>query len=122
MKLTIPAQATCVALMQAGHTWADAVATAGLPLRRSAAYALLQRMHHAGDAALEDRRCGHIHKLRLPIQAWVLVRCQTEPYIPSHHLQDQIASQFGVTISISHLNALRAAHGVSYVAPKKTPR
>jgi hypothetical protein len=46
------ARATCVALMQAGHSWQDAVAASALPIGRSAAYALVQRVRRDGDAAL----------------------------------------------------------------------
>jgi len=114
------ARATCVALMQAGRSWQDAVTASGLPIGRSAAYALLQRVRQDGDAALEERRCGHAHKFQPQLQDWIVATCQADPHIPSHRLQARIATQFGLTVSISHLNAMRATRGVQYVRPKKT--
>lgn len=116
------ARATCVALMQAGQSWQQAVAASGLPIGRSAAYALVQRVKKDGDAALVERRCGHAHKLRPPIRDWIVTTCQADPHIPSHRLQPMITAQFAVTISISQINGVRAVLGVRYHRPKKTLR
>lgn len=114
------ARATCVALMQAGHPWHEAVATASLPLRRSGAYALLQRVNTQGQIALTERRRGQFHTFTPQLRTWIQDTCQADPHIPSHRLQLQIAAQFGITVSISHLNAVRACLGVRYLRPKKT--
>jgi transposase len=114
------ARAKCVALMQAGHPWQEAVAAASLPICRSAAYALLKRVETQGDLALTERRRGQFHTFTPLIRDWIRSTCLTDPHIPSHCLQHQIAAQFGITVSISHLNAVRACLDVRYVRPKKT--
>jgi transposase len=114
------ARATCVALMQAGHPWQEAVATASLPLRRSGVYALLQRVKTQGEVALTERRRGQFHTFTPQLRTWIQDICQADPHIPSHRLQQQIVVQFGITVSISHLNAVRASLDVRYLRPKKT--
>lgn len=114
------ARAKCVALMQAGRPWKEAVAAAGLPIRRSAAYALLKRVETQGDLALTERRRGQFHTFTPQLRDWIRSRCLADPHIPSHGLQQQIAGEFGITVSISHLNAVRASLHVRYLRPKKT--
>jgi transposase len=114
------ARAKCVALMQAGHPWQEAVAAAGLPLHRSGAYALLKRVKTQGQLALTERRRGQFHTFTPLIRTWIQDTCQADPHIPSHRLQQQIVTQFGITVSISHLNAVRASLDVRYLRPKKT--
>jgi transposase len=114
------ARAKCVALMQGGHPWQEAVAAAGLSLHRSGAYALLKRVKTQGDLALTERRRGQFHTFTPQLRDWIRSRCLADPHIPSHRLQHQIADQFGITVSISHLNAVRASLDVRYLRPKKT--
>ncbi len=47
---------------------------------------------------------------------WLESRCQATSLVASSHLQKELQEQLGVRISISHLNAVRAAHGWSNVA------
>jgi transposase len=116
------ARATCVALMQAGHSATQALAASSLPRRRSAAYALFYRFQTDGDVALDDRRCGHPHKLTPPLHDALVALCLADPHLPSHRLQALLAADHGVTISISRLNGVRAALDLRYVRPKKTER
>jgi transposase len=47
-----------IALMQAGHSWQEASRMAGIPISRSAAYRLLQKVRIQGEAGLQDGRHG----------------------------------------------------------------
>jgi len=101
-----------VALMQAGHSWQEAATMAGVQISRSAAYRLLQKVRTQGEAGLQDGRHGHPAKLREPVQRWLKAYCQAAPGTPSHIVQQALQNHFGVLVSISHLNATRAALGL----------
>lgn len=116
------AKARLVAEMDAGATWDDAAATAGLLVSRATAYRLWLRAWREGPDAFEDGRHGHPAKLRSELQHWLLDTCHAAPHTPSHVLQARIQEHFGLTISVRHLNRVRAALGVRWVrppAPKK---
>lgn len=105
--------------MFAGLSWHAAAARAGLPIKRSAAYLLWRRFHLEGEAALDDHRQGHPAKVRPAVRAWIIQACQADPTRPSHDLQAALQTQFGHTISIGHLNAVRAALDLSTQRRKK---
>src|SRR6266567_962516 len=69
-----------------------------------------------GAAALQDGRHGHPAKVLPPILHWLELRCQTTSLVASSQLQGELQEQLGVRLSISHLNAVRAAHGWSNAA------
>jgi transposase len=106
------AKGQMVALMQAGHSWQEASTMAGVQISRSAAYRLLQKVRTQGEAGLHDGRHGHPAKLREPVQQWLKDYCQAAPGTPSHIVQQALQNRFGVLVSISHLNATRAALGL----------
>lgn len=105
--------------MFAGLAWHEAAARAGLAIKRSAAYLLWRRFHTDGAAALDDHRHGHPAKVRPEIRAWLIHACQTDPSRPSHDLQTALHTQFGLTISVGHLNAVRATLHLSTQRVKK---
>jgi transposase len=106
------AKGQMVALMQAGHSWQEASTMAGVQISRSAAYRLLQKVRTQGEAGLQDGRHGHPAKLREPVQQWLKVYCQAAPGTPSHIVQQALQNRFSTVVSISHLNATRAALGL----------
>jgi len=103
-------------LMQAGQPWQAAAAAVGMQVSRSTAYRWQQEVHTRGEAALQDGRHGHLAKVLPPVLHWLESRCQVAPLVPSSQLQRELQEQLGVLISISHLNAVRAAHGWSNAA------
>ncbi len=103
-------------LMQAGQPWQAAAAAAGIQVSRSTAYRWQHEVHTRGEAALQDDRHGHPAKVRPPVLHWLESRCQATRQISSSQLQRELQEQLGVRISISHLNAVRAAHGWSNTA------
>ncbi len=99
-------------LMQLGRPWQEAATMAGVHTSRSTASRWFQQYRTRGEAALQDGRHGHISKMRKPIQAWLETRCCREPSLPSSSLQKELNAHFGVLVSITHLNRIRAAHGL----------
>lgn len=99
-------------LMQAGRSWQEAASEASVQISRSTAYRWFQQFRTQGEAALHDGRHGHIAKVHQPIQEWLEARCCREPSLPSSSLQKELNAHFGVLVSITHLNRIRAAHGL----------
>src|SRR5215471_3102788 len=105
-----------LALLQAGQSWQAAAAAAGIQVSRSTAYRWRQEARTRGEAALQDGRQGHPAKVLPSVLHWLELRCQVTSLVASSHLQKELQEQLGVRISISHLNAIRAAYGWSNVA------
>src|SRR5229473_2895758 len=112
-------------LMQADVSWQEAAATAGVQTSRATAYRWKQEARIRGEAALQDGRHGHPAKVLPAVLHWLESRCQATSPVASSHVQKELQEQLGVRISISHLNAVRAAQGWSNVtshAEKKSGR
>lgn len=119
------AKGQMIALMQGGHSWQEAATMAGVQISRSAAYRLLQKVRLQGETGWQDGRHGHPAKVLPPVLHWLESRCQATSLIASNQLQGELQEQLGVRLSISHLNAVRAAHGWSNAtsqAEKKSGR
>jgi transposase len=99
-------------LMQEGHPWQEAASHAGIRISRSSAYRWFHQFRTPGEAALHDGRHGHIAKMHQPIREWLETRCRKEPNLPSSSLQKELNAHLGVLVSITHLNRIRAAHGL----------
>jgi transposase len=103
-------------LMEAGVSWQEAATTAGTHLSRSTAYRWKQEARTRGEAALQDGRHGHPAKVLPAVLNWLESRLQATSLVASSQLQRELQEQLGVQLSISHLNAVRAAHGWSNAA------
>src|SRR5437588_2573433 len=99
-------------LMQEGYRGQEAASRAGVRVSRSTAYRWFQQFRTQGEAALHDGRHGHTAKMHQPIREWLEARCRQEPGLPSSSLQKELNAHFGVLVSITHLNRIRAAHGL----------
>lgn len=106
------AKARLVEGMLHGQSWEDAVLASGLDLRRSAAYRLTQRVCAYGDQALEDHRHGHVSKMHAPVRQWLEAYCRGAPGTSSRLVQAALRERFGLTVSITHLNRVRASLGI----------
>jgi len=106
------AKGRMIALMQAGHSWQEAASLADIQISRSAAYRLLQKVRTQGETGLQDGRHGHPAKLHEPVLDFLKDSCQAAPDTPSHVLQRSVEEHFGIRVSVSHLNATRAALGL----------
>jgi transposase len=107
------ARVQVVEAMEQGLPWHEAVKLAGLQISQSTAYRLRQRMRQGGKQALQEGRHGHPAKVRGEVRAFLEETCRQAPHLPSHQIQAQLAERFALSISVSQLNRVRAALGVS---------
>ena len=107
------AKVQLIAGMLRGQSWQEAAQEAGLQVSQATAYRLLSRFRTEGAEALEDRRHGHRFKLREPVRQWLAEYCRASSACTSRTVQTALFERFGVWVSITHLNRVRAALGVS---------
>jgi transposase len=107
------AKAHLVAGMQEGQSWQRAAASAGLQASQSNAYRLMKAIRQRGEAALFDGRHGHPSKLRGEARAFLEETCQQAPQTPSSTIQIALRERFDLQVSISQINRVRAALGIS---------
>jgi hypothetical protein len=62
---------------------------------------------------LLEGRHGHAYKVTQPVQAWLIEACTNDPQVPSCRLQAELEATFGITVSVGHLNRVRAQHGLT---------
>jgi len=103
--------------MFAGHSWQSAVTQSQLNISRATAYRLRQlaRDEEKAELAFLDDRHGHPDKLTEPVQAWISEFCTTNPEVASSRIQKELKSCFGVAVSVSQINRVRAKLGVSHL-------
>jgi transposase len=107
------AKAQLVAGMQEGHSWQTAAANAGIQISQSNAYRLWLVVRQRGEKALSDGRHGHPMKLRGAARAFLEEQCQRAPHTPSSTIQVELRERFDLCVSISQINRVRAALGLS---------
>ncbi len=103
--------------MFAGHSWQEALAQSQLHVSRATAYRLRQlaRDEDKAELAFLDDRHGHPYKVTEPVQAWISEFCTTNPQVASSRIQRELQSRFGVAVSVSQINRVRAKLGVSHL-------
>jgi transposase len=101
--------------MFAGYSWQEAVAQSQLKISRAMAYRLRQMAcdEEKAERAFLDDRHGHPSKLTEPAQAWLAEFCTPNPQIASSRVQTELKTQFGLVVSVSQINRVRAKLGVS---------
>ncbi len=107
------ARARLIEQMRAGQPWQMAKASAGIPISRSTAYRLLQQAQKQGEVALQDGRHGHPVKLRGVARTFLEDYCRRASCTPSSAIQTLLQEQFGVSVSISQINRVRATRDIS---------
>jgi transposase len=101
--------------MLAGQSWQTAAAESQLPISRATAYRLVQQARNEDKAPqifLDDRH-GHPYKVTEPVQVWINEVCSENRQMPSSRVQSELQSRFGVAVSVSQINRVRATLGVS---------
>ncbi len=107
------ARVQLTARMQQGQSWQAAAAATGLHVSQSTAYRLLQGYRMLGEAALQDGRHGHPSKLRGAARTFLEEQCRQAPQTASSTMQMELRERFDLSVSISQINRVRAALGVS---------
>ena len=102
--------------MFAGQSWQTAVSQSQLHISRSTAYRLvkLARDEDKVAKAFLDDRHGHPYKVTEPVRVWLVDVCTQNPQMASSRVQTELQSRFGVTVSVSQINRVRAKLGVSH--------
>jgi transposase len=102
--------------MFAGQSWQTAVSQSQLNISRSTAYRLvkLARDEDKVAKAFLDDRHGHPYKVTEPVRVWLLDMCTQNPQLASSRVQAELQSRFGVAVSVSQINRVRAKLGVSH--------
>jgi len=101
--------------MFAGQSWQTAVSQSQLHISRSTAYRLvkLARDEDKVAKAFLDDRHGHPYKVTEPVRVWLVDVCTQNPQMASSRVQAELQSRFGVAVSVSQINRVRAELGVS---------
>ncbi len=101
--------------MLAGQPWQTATAESQLPVCRATAYRLVQyaRDEEKAPRIFLDDRHGHPYKLTASMQTWIREICTDNVRMPSSRVQSELQSRFGVAVSVSQINRVRAKLGVS---------
>lgn len=99
--------------VEQGMTATEARRCCPVPMHRSTVCRLLKRVEREGEHAFVERRHGHPIKLRGEVLTCVLYDCQNHASAASREVQHVVAERFGLAVSISQLNRVRAAHGLS---------
>ena len=102
-----------VEALEQGFPWHEAAKQAGLQISQSTAYRLRQRLRRGGNQALQEGRHGHPAKVRGEVREFLEETCRQAPHTPSHDIQALLAERFTLSISVSQLNRVRAALGIS---------
>ena len=99
--------------MEQGVSVREARVSSAISMHRTTVYRLLKRVQSEGERALTDGRHGHPIKLRGAILALVCEHCQANPCVSSSTVQRLLHERFGVSVSVSQLNRVRAARGLT---------
>src|SRR5947209_569781 len=102
-----------IAALLAGQSWQAVSKGPDVPLKRAMAYRLLRAVRTKGEIALQDGRHGHPSKLRGEARAFLEASCREAPCMPSPTLQTALREHFGLQVSVSQINRIRAVLGVS---------
>ena len=110
-----------VTAMLGGQSWQQVSAGAPVPVKRAMAYRLLHAVRTKGNIALQDGRHGHPIKLRGEARTFLEEYCRKTPQTPSSTLQMALRERFDLQMSVSQINRVRAALGVSNLS-KQSPQ
>jgi len=99
--------------VEQGLTASEARRHCPVPMHHTTVYRLLKRVQAEGEYAFIERRHGHPTKLRGEVLTWMLDHCQSHPSTSSADVQRRLSERFGLWVSVSQLNRVRAAHGLS---------
>lgn len=107
------ARAKLISAMLEGRSFQEVSKESEVPLKRAMAYRLLRAVRTQGESALQDGRHGHPVKLRGAARTFLEEYCQQEPSTPSSTIQTLLQERFGMSMSTSQINRVRAVLGVS---------
>jgi transposase len=107
------AKVQLIASLQEGQPWQIAATSAGLQISQSSAYRLWGAFRRRGESALSDGRHGHPIKLRGAVRTFLEEQCRQALETPSSTIQVELRERFDLHVSVSQINRVRAALGIS---------
>jgi transposase len=106
--------------IEQGVSVREARMSSAISMHRTTVYLLLKRVRSEGERALIERRHGHPIKFRGEILVLVCEHCQVNPCVSSSTVQRLLQERFRVSVSVSQLNRVRAACGLTRMpAPRE---
>lgn len=101
-------------LLEQGASVQQARNQSEIPMHRATVYRLLNRVRTQGEAGYNDGRHGHPIKLRGEVRTFLVESCEATPSLSSPRLKHLIQERFGIGLSVSQLNRVRASLGLTY--------
>jgi transposase len=101
-------------LLEQGTSVQQAREQSEIPMHRATVYRLLKRVQTQGEAGYNDGRQGHPIKLRGEVRTFLVESCEATPSLSSPKLRLLIQERFGIGLSVSQLNRVRASLGLTY--------
>ena len=99
--------------IEQGVSVREARVSSAISIHRTTVYRFLKRVQSEGERALSDGRHGHPVKLRGEVLTNLVEHCQATPSISSSAVRHLLQARFGLCISVSQLNRVRASLGLS---------
>jgi len=99
--------------MKQGASTHEALVCSTVPMHRTTVYRLLKRVQREEESGFADGRHGHPVKLRGEVFTCLIEHCQANPCVSSSTVQRLLQERFGVSISVSQLNRVRARLGLT---------
>jgi transposase len=121
MAITYEVRKKVVDAVLAGKSHEEARALVDEPVSKRSVYRWLAWYRKNGDDGLKDNRGGVVWKVTDEIRDWLVDTIQETPGQSASQLQEDLQETFGIRVSISYINQLRAEAGLSRRAsPKKS--
>ena len=121
MAITYEVRKAVVDAVLAGKSHDEARSLVDVPVSDRSIYRWLEWYRENGDEGLQDNRHGVVWKVTDEIRDWLMDAIEETPSQSASRLQEDLQETFGIRVSISYINQLRAEAGLSRrSAPKKS--
>ena len=113
MAITYEVRKIVVDAVRSGKSYEEAKALVDVAVSDRSIYRWLAWHREQGDAGLQDKRHGVVWKVTDEMRAWLIEAIEARPALSARQLQEQVQETFGIKVSISHINQMRADAGLS---------
>lgn len=119
MTITYKVRKTIVDAVLSGKTHDEARALVDVSVSERSIYRWLEWHRDHGEVGLQDNRHGVVWKMTDELKCWLVEAIEDNPNQSARQLKEQVQETFGIKVSISHINQIRADVGLSRRSPKK---
>lgn len=121
MAITYEVRKAIVDAVLSGKSHDEARALVAVPVSERSIYRWLEWHREQGDEGLQDNRHGVVWKMTDELRSWLIEAIEDAPKLSARQLREQVQETFGIKVSISHINQVRADAGLSRrTAPPKS--